>query len=143
MSYTDAFEDGESSFLALGIAQTRKFDVLQYAQIGKDAGDLERIGYAGTNTLVGGHMGDVLAVEENSAAFDWHSSADKTDQRCLTGPIGADQRPYLAFSEREVHFFDCVQPAEGPAELAGFDQRAHGSHLTHLARIVPTIPFGK
>src|SRR5690606_16648179 len=123
--------------------QARKFDVLQYAQIGKDAGDLERIGDAGPDTLVRWHMGDVPAVEENCAAFNWHSSADKTDQRCLTGPIGADQRPYLAFSERKINFIDCVQPAEGPAELTGFKQRAHGSHLSHLARIVPTIPFGK
>src|SRR5690606_36642551 len=68
---------------------------------------------------------------------------DQADERRLASAIGADECPNLTLLQGKIHAVDGLEAAERTAQIAGFEQWRHGSHRSHFARIVPTMPLGK
>ena len=95
------------------------------------------------NPLVGRHCGDVAAGETDAPRARRDTSADKADERRLSGAVGSDDRADLALFDRQVDILDGFQPAEAASEAIRGEQRRHGSHGSHLSRMVPMRPFGK
>jgi hypothetical protein len=120
-----------------------KRHIVEHAQIGEDRGDLERVGDAALDPLMGRQPGHVDALEQDRARARCDAAAHEADECRLAGAVRADNRPDFALVQREIDTVDGAQTAEGPAQAARLQQRAHGSHFSHLSRIVPSTPLGK
>ena len=86
-------------------------------------------------TLVGGAVGDFLAMELNVAvAFvrELQTSND-AQQRGLATAAGAEQRHHLARADVEVYFLQCFKFAKGLADV--LDAYAHAAPRWVVVRV--------
>src|SRR5262249_10932731 len=129
---------GRSEPLALG----SEGDVVVHRQLPVDAGDLEGVADAETDALPGAEFGDVTPREADLARGRTEPAADEAHQGCLARARGPKQRADLTRREANVHVAHCLEAAEALRQPPRFEQRAHGSHGAHRARIPPTMPAG-
>src|SRR5205809_730291 len=91
-------------------------NIVEAGQVGKDAGDLERIGDPTRDASPCADMSDVPFLEQNASRGRADPAADHSDQRRLAGSIWPDDCANLAALERQVNAVDGVQTAEMPAQ---------------------------
>ena len=115
-------------------------DVLQHAEPGEGADDLERAGDAEAVHLVGAEAVDPPAPEADFARSGAQIAGDQREQGGLAGAVRAHQTEDLALFDGHVHRIDRDHPAEAaphPLEL----QQAH-RRARRQSAIRPWIPFG-
>src|SRR5713226_5968609 len=74
-----------------------------------------------------GLLGDVLILEINLARGRAVDPRDQVEDRAFAGPIGADDREYLALLNREADRVDRLQAAEMQRQILG-------AEITHRFR---------
>ena len=122
----DALEmaHGFSSAVLMG----REGDILGGAEIGVDAGDLERIGDAQSHAFECGKVGDVCTFKEDGAGAWRYAAGDETDESGLAGAIGADDGADFTGFEFEVDRRYGLQSAKTPRQVSRFQKGCHGNH---------------
>ena len=93
--------------------------VVEHRQAGQRLGELEGAHHARSGDLVGGHAGEVVAVEGPVAAVRLVEPGEQVEERGLAGAVGADEGGDRAALHLEVVDVDGRQAAE--ARLTAVD----------------------
>ena len=113
-------------------ACTASATLSQRAELGVDAGDLERAREALARAPRRGQRGDVLAGEADRAGVGAQVAGELADEGGLAGAVRADDGVRLAFAHVEVDAVGRAQRAEGLAQVRG--PRAGYSWLVRRCR---------
>ena len=81
----------------------RQTDGLERRQVAEQLVDLEGADDAEPHALVGGNIGDVLAVEQDASAARLHHAGEQIDQRGLAGAVRPDQSVAGALLDAQRH----------------------------------------
>ena len=114
--------------LVLVQKETAHLQVFRHRQVLEDAAAFRRDGNAAAHDVVGGHLGDVLALEHNAAAAGTRVAAHGHQQRSLARAIAADQGDDLALIDMQT---DLVDRADGA--IVGGDLLQLQHRLAHQA----------
>src|SRR4051812_38184238 len=87
-------------------------DVIDHRHLGKRLHDLERAREAEPCDLVRPRAGDIAVLEVHPAGGRRMNAGDEIDQRCLAGPVRADQADDLALVDGEADAVDGVEAAK-------------------------------
>ena len=95
-------------------------DVVQDAQVFKEADILKGPGDAGRGDAVGGPGADVLALKENPPLGDAKDPGDEIEDGGLAGAVGADEAHQLPFLHLQGKIGDGLEAAEMVGEVDDF-----------------------
>ena len=127
----EAFEHLLGAAAALGLAQLveepDELEVLASGEQFVDGGELS--GEADQRAQFRGVGDDVAAGHDGAAAVGSHERRQDAHERCLAGPVGAEQREHLALLGDEVEVGERLCGAEGLIDSLDFDHR-HGWPLS-------------
>jgi hypothetical protein len=94
------------------VGEQGNLHVLDHAELGKDAGDLEGAAHAALADAVRRQPPQVLAAKQHAPAVAAQVARDHVEQRGLAGAIRPDDRPPLAGHDLQIYAVDGPQPAE-------------------------------
>ena len=137
-------------------ARTRAFDgrglralrrerhILEAGEVGIDAGDLERVGDAAPHPAKGGQAGDVLAVESDPAA-GWLAMRPeiRLTKVVLPAPFGPMTARISPGSSAKVDIRRRPSGRRSCGERPSVVRSGVTAAMSHSARTVPRMPFGK
>ena len=106
-----------------GVGLHGQRDVVERAEVAKDAGDLERAGQAALRARGRDRRGDVRAGEADRARVGAQVAGELADERRLAGAVGADDRQRLALGHVEVDAVGGDEAAEALGEPAHHEER--------------------
>src|SRR5208337_3953843 len=117
----------------------RDADVLEYGQLRKDFGDLERARHAETDPALRRYAGDVAAVEQDRAGGGRDEAADQIEESGLAGAVRADYGTQLALLDCHRYVAHGDETAETPGQIPDLEH----AHAVLRCRTRPRMPRGK
>ena len=124
----------QKCFQHAAVPGQRHLDIFIHRKVVKQVGALE---FPSDSILSGDFMrakaSDVFAGKRNPSAGRRRFSRNHVDDRCLAGPIRADDNPGFPFRNRQGNLVHGQKTAEADADLMKF-QKSHASHLPFRCR---------